>query len=68
MKENFTDKEEVEFYYKLIHDVTDRYWKTYAFFLAINAAVFGYAFSSNLEIYFQKKSSLIDLILCILFC
>ena len=67
MENKFDTKELIQFYYKLMHDVTDRYFKGYAFFLAINAAVFGYIFSSKVDDAIKNKVLSIGLIICVLF-
>lgn len=67
MENKCDTKELIQFYYKLMHDVTDRYFKGYAFFLAINAAVFGYLFSSKVDDAIKNNVLVVGLIICILF-
>lgn len=67
MENKFTTKDLIDFYYKLMHDITDRYFKGYAFYLAINAAVFGFTFSSSLQEQYKSKVLIVGLIINILF-
>jgi hypothetical protein len=67
MNNKFDNKELTDFYYKLMHDMADRYFKGYTFFLVINAALFGYTFSSQVEQSLKSKILIVGLIISTLF-